>query len=111
MQLKTSIPRRIDGRVFGYTDPHSITWAFIHSCKKAGINGLTFHDLRHETTSRLFELGLSAEKVKRITGHKTYQMLAKYTHLKAEDIAEEIDQLKKERSGQTVEAQTKSSCH
>jgi len=56
-------------------------------------------------------LGLSAEKVKKITGHKTYQMMARYTHLKAEDIAEEIGKLKKERSGKTAEAQTKSSRH
>ena len=111
VRILSSIPRRIDGRVFGYTDPHSITWAFIHACKKAGIFGLTFHDLRHEATSRLFELGLSAEKVKKITGHKTYQMLARYTYLKAEDIAEEIGKLKKERSGKTAEAQTKSSRH
>ena len=33
--------------------------------------------------------------MKEITGHKTYQMLARYTHLKAEDIAEELDRLKK----------------
>ena len=111
IRILSSIPRRIDGRVFGYTDPHPITWAFIHACKKAGIFGLTFHDLRHEATSRLFELGLSAEKVKKITGHKTYQMLARYTYLKAEDIAEEIGKLKKERSGKTAEAQTKSSRH
>ena len=58
---------------------------------------LTFHDLRHEATSRLFELGLDATKVKNITGHKTYSMLARYTHLKAEDIALEIDRLEKER--------------
>ncbi|MHB1606228.1 MAG: site-specific integrase [Leptospirales bacterium] len=111
IRILSVIPRRIDGRVFGYTDPHSIIWAFIHACKKAGIAGLTFHDLRHEATSRLFELGLSAEKVKEITGHKTDQMLPRYTHLKAEDIAEEIDKLKKERSGKTLEAQAKSWSH
>jgi len=42
-------------------------------------------------------LGLDATKVKEITGHKTYSMLARYTHLKAEDIALEIDRLEKER--------------
>ncbi len=41
--ILSTIPRRIDGRVFGYTDPHSITWAFIHACKRAGIEDLTFH--------------------------------------------------------------------
>jgi len=29
------------------------------------------HDLRHEATSRFFEMGLSTEEVMRITGHKT----------------------------------------
>ena len=60
---------------------------------------LRFHDLRHEATSRLFELGLSTEKVKGITGHKTYHMLARYTHLVAEETGEELrerEQLRKE---------------
>ena len=58
-----------------------------------------FYDLRHEAASRFFELGLDATKVKKITGHKTYSMLARYTHLKAEDIALEIDRLEKEKTG------------
>jgi hypothetical protein len=48
-------------------------------------------------------LELSAEKVKEITGHKTYQMLARYTHLKAEDIAEELDRLKKLKAEDVTE--------
>jgi len=36
-------------------------------------------------------------QVAAITGHKTYSMLARYTHLKAEDIALEIHRLEKER--------------
>ena len=55
------------------------------------------NNIRHEATSRLFELGLDATKVKNITGHKTYSMLSRYTHLKAEDIALEIDSLEKKR--------------
>ena len=43
--------------------------------------------LRHEATSRLFELGLNPMHVAAITGHKTLQMLKRYTHLKAEDLA------------------------
>jgi len=54
------------------------------------IINLRFHDLRHEATSRLFEKGLRTEVVKAITGHKTYQMLDRYTHLKAEDIVREL---------------------
>nr|EES53795.1 MAG: hypothetical protein UBAL3_48660008 [Leptospirillum ferrodiazotrophum] len=49
---------------------------------------LTFHDLRHEATSRLFEKGMNTAEVSAVTGHKTLQMLKRYTHLRAEDLAE-----------------------
>jgi len=47
----------------------------------AGIEGLRFHDLRHEAVSRLFEMGLSVPEVASISGHKDYRMLASYTHI------------------------------
>ncbi len=79
------LPRRIDGRVWGMR-PDSSSQAFERVCGAAGIEGLTFHDLRHEATSRLFEKGLNPMQVAAITGHKTLQMLKRYTHLKAEDL-------------------------
>ena len=79
------LPRRIDGRVWAMR-PDSISQAFERVCKAAGIEGLTFHDLRHEATSRLFEKGLNPMEVAAITGHKTLQMLKRYTHLRAEDL-------------------------
>ena len=79
------LPRRLDGRVWGMR-PDSISQAFERVCKAAGIEGLTFHDLRHEATSRLFEKGLGLMEVASITGHKTMQMLKRYTHLRAEDL-------------------------
>ncbi len=112
VQILKSLPRRLDGKAFGFVDSHSITTAFIRSisrarstyekdCAERGkkpdpgfLVNLTFHDLRHEATSRFFELGLDTPFVKKITGHKTYQMLDRYTHLRAEDIAEKLDQLK-----------------
>ena len=94
--------RRIDGEVWDI-GLDAISQNFAKACQKAGISGLHFNDLRHEATSRLFELGLDAAKVKEITGHKTYSMLARYMHLKAEDIAIEIDRLEKEREKKAVE--------
>ncbi len=79
------LPRRIDGHVWGMR-PDSISQAFERVCEKSGIEGLTFHDLRHEATSRLFEKGLNPMQVAAITGHKTLQMLKRYTHLRAEDL-------------------------
>jgi len=65
----------------------SITQAFNRACQRAGIKDLRFHDLRHEATSRFFEKGLNTMQVAAITGHKTLQMLQRYTHLRAEDQA------------------------
>ena len=47
---------------------------------------LIFHDLRHGATSQLFEKGLNPMEVAAITGHKTLQMLRRYTHRRAEDL-------------------------
>ena len=50
------------------------------------IEDLRFHDLRREAATRLFEAGLSIEKVALVTGHKTWEMLRRYTRLKPEDL-------------------------
>ncbi len=81
-----ALPRRLDGQVWG-VQPDSVTQAFERICARAKIEGLTFHDLRHEATSRMFEKNLNPMQVAAITGHKTLQMLKRYTHLKAEDLA------------------------
>lgn len=92
------MPRRLDGKVFGYSSRpgnKSITHAFTSLCKQCTnlqgepepIENLHFHDLRHEATSRLFEKDLNPMQVAAITGHKTLQMLQRYTHLRAEDLA------------------------
>jgi len=54
------------------------------------LHDLTFHDLRHEATSRLFEIGLSVAEVRTITGHKSLATLSRYTHLRAVDIVEKL---------------------
>ncbi|HZW12195.1 MAG TPA: site-specific integrase [Noviherbaspirillum sp.] len=54
------------------------------------ISDLRFHDLRHEATSRLFEKGLNLIEVASITGHKTLEMLKRYTHLRASDLATKL---------------------
>jgi integrase len=54
------------------------------------LEDLNFHDLRHEAISRLFELGLNPIEVAAISGHKTLQMLKRYTHLKAADLAKKL---------------------
>ena len=108
LQILSSLPRRIDENVWGYDQKGlGITRVFQEAIKRARaayekeyeekeekpdpafLVNLTFHDLRHEATSRLFEsaAGFNVMEVAAITGHKTLQMLKRYTHLKAEDLA------------------------
>jgi len=84
-----SLPRSFDGRVIPVAQS-SLEHAFQNARVRAGISGLRFHDLRHEATSRLFERGFNAMEVATITGHKTLQMLKRYTHLRAEDLVSRL---------------------
>jgi integrase len=54
------------------------------------LSDLRFHDLRHEAVSRFFEMGLSVPEVALISGHRDPRMLFRYTHLRAEDLAQKI---------------------
>ena len=48
---------------------------------RADITDLTFHDLRHEAISRLFESGLKIHEVMAISGHKTASQLFRYVQV------------------------------
>jgi len=71
------------------------TWLQIKS--KLGVKDFRFHDLRHEAVSRFVESGLSDQEVSAISGHKSMQMLKRYTHLRAEDLVEKLDLVKRNR--------------
>lgn len=92
--------------------PAAISQAYRGACEKAGIEGLTFHDLRHEATSRLFEdTDLTDVEIAMITGHKTMQMLKRYAHLRAHNLVARLAGGKRgeSKATPTEPAQTKSS--
>jgi integrase len=69
---------------------------YLSDCEKAEIEpesgfleNLTFHDLRHESTSRLAEK-LQIHELMRVTGHNDTRMLARYYHPRAEDLARKL---------------------
>lgn len=89
VEVLRGIPRHLsDARVFWrWSRADSFENAWRRAVGKAGIADLRFHDLRHEATSRLFERGFNMMEVAAITGHKTLQMLKRYTHhLRAETL-------------------------
>lgn len=65
--------------------------------KRAGIEGLRFHDLRHEGTARLFErTRLRQLEIALITGHSSPTVLSRYANLRQEFLLEQL-----ERAGET----------
>jgi integrase len=77
----------------GMRRPYEFRPAWQRTIKAAGIAGLRFHDLRNETVCRLVKAGLGDQEVATISGHKSMQMLKRYTHLHAEDLVRRLDQL------------------
>lgn len=69
------------GRVFPYTTD-AISAAFTRACQLLGIEDLHFHDLRHDGISRLFEMGKTIPQAASVSGHKSWQSLQRYTHLR-----------------------------
>ncbi len=85
-----SLPRNINGKVFAVSRM-TLYKAFIGACKRAEAHDLTFHDLRHEAISRLAERGdFTVLDLAAVSGHKTLQMLKRYTHLQAETLARKV---------------------
>lgn len=85
-------PDKLTGPVFG-TSCNSVlcVWKRIVKHKTEGFVDLRWHDLRHEAASRLFEKGLHPLEVASVTGHRSMQMLKRYTHLDARDVLRKLD--------------------
>ena len=54
--------------------------------KRIELENLRFHELRHEATTRLFELGPNIMEVSTITSNKDFRMLERFTHIKASEL-------------------------
>lgn len=81
----------------GKRRPYQTNRVWSIALKRANIVDLKFHDLRHEAISRLVERGLSDQEVAAISGHKSMQMLKRYTHLRAEDLVARLDEVRPRR--------------
>ncbi len=68
--------------------------AWENAVAKAKITNFRFHDLRHSTASYLAMQGKSLIEIADMLGHKTLQMVKRYSHLSADHkkgLAEELD--------------------
>ena len=85
-----SIPAH-EENVFPTTD-YAVGHAWDRLVRRAGIEDLRFHDLRHEAVSRFFEIGLTLPEVASITGHQTPTMLLRYAHADIQKVSEKLAQ-------------------
>jgi integrase len=69
---------------------NSVRLAWERMKKNNKIEGIRFHDLRHEAISRMFDSGMSAPEVASISGHKTTSMLFRYAHADTQRLREKI---------------------
>ncbi len=88
VEILSALPRSIGGQVFP-TTASAVKQSFARATKRAEIEDLHFHDLRHEATSRLAEK-LAMHELMKVTGHKDTRMLARYYHPRAEDLAKKL---------------------
>jgi len=58
----------------------TVKTAFVATCRRAGIAGLRFHDLRHTFGSRLVERVVDIETVRSLLGHASIAVTQRYVH-------------------------------
>ena len=77
-----SMPRVEGGEeIFPYS-PGSISTSWAKACAFLAIEDLHFHDLRHDGVSRLFEMDWDIPRVASVSGHRDWNSLRRYTHLR-----------------------------
>jgi integrase len=80
--------------------------AFKGACRRAEINGVRFHDLRHTAASRMVEAGIDLVTVSKILGHASIQMTMRYAHPTPENMRFAVQKLGEvfEKSGKKPES-------
>ena len=81
--------RTDDPRLVPLTE-HALRWRWRRACEKAGVAGLTIHDLRHEALSRQAAAGLTIGELQQQSGHRTAQVLLRYVNARTADVSKKL---------------------
>ncbi|MFQ5747417.1 MAG: tyrosine-type recombinase/integrase, partial [Gemmatimonadota bacterium] len=67
--------------------------AWIGACKRAGLEGAWFHDLRRTAVRNLERAGVSRSVAMKLTGHKTEAIYRRYAIVDSVALSEGVDKL------------------
>ena len=100
--------RKIDGGEWVFPSPNlnaprDFYKAFMRALDKAGMTGFRFHDLRHTAGSYLAIEGVSERYIAEILGHKTLEMVKRYTHLRPEHLRNAVSVLGRQKQINSLE--------
>jgi integrase len=73
--------------------PIDIRTAWENARDKAGLVDFRFHDLRHSTASYLAMKGASLVEIAEVLGHRTLQMVRRYSHLSESHVKGLVERL------------------
>jgi integrase len=87
--------------------PFSVRWlsnAFAAAAKRAKVEGVSFHTLRHTAVSRMIAAGVPDRIIMKIVGHTTSAMVSRYAHLAPNSLKGATDCLAVQDSTPVVQA-------
>ncbi len=83
--------------------PRDFYKTFMRALDKAGVTEFRFHDLRHTAGSYLAIEGVSERYIAEILGHKTLEMVKRYTHLRPEHLRNAVSVLGRQKQINSLE--------
>lgn len=91
VKILEGLPRSINNRVIAaFCDSNGLGCAFGTARMRAEIEGLRFHDLRHEAASRFARI-FSAQELAKVMGWRTLQMALRYYHPRLDELLEKLN--------------------
>ena len=110
VEILQSIPRRLDSKYFfpgkkpgkPFKD---LKRQFDKAVKKANLEKVTFHTLRHTAASYLVMSGVDLATVKEILRHKSISMTLRYAHLSPKHKQSAVEALSKALTAETEKAE------